>query len=455
MWRVWKTFGVGFNFVGFDRDQLLLMPPSLAEWLPEDHLAWFMIDAVGQLDLSAFYGSYRDDGWGRAAHHPEMMVTLLLYAYSTGVVSSRRIEQACLTDVAFRVITANVRPDHTTIARFRRRHLAALKGLFVQSLRLCAEAGLVRVGLIAVDGTKIAGAASIDSGRSRQFIDDAVDKMMKDAESADLADDASDDDDVPPGVLRGRKARLERFAAAKAVLDERDAAERAVQEAKISDREARNVDEVARTGKRLRGRLPAPFVPDPDARANVTDADTRVMKTKRGFLQGFNAQAAATKDQIVVAAEVTNDQGDVHQLEPVIAAANEALEAAGVDDQIGVVVADAGYLSDANLTTEHGPEVLIATKNRRKHQPEDRPAPRGRIPKSATPRERMDRKLATKRGQRLYRQRSAIIEPVFGQIKHNRGRRTFLLRGLDAVEMEWKLWCATHNLLKLFRTTGV
>ena len=446
--------GVGFNFVAFDRDQLLLMPPSLADWLPDDHLAWFMIEAVKQLDLSAFYGSYRDDGWGRAAHHPEMMVTLLLYAYSTDVVSSRRIEKACQSDVAFRVITANVRPDHTTIARFRRRHLTALKSLFVQSLRLCAEAGLVRVGLVALDGTKIAGAASIDSNRSRQFIEDMVDKMMAEAESADVADDACGDDDVPPGVLRGRRARQERFAAAKAVLDERDAAERAVQESRIRDREARNADEMARTGNKLKGRWPAPFAPDPDARANATDADTRVMKTKRGFLQGFNAQAAATKDQIVVAAEVTNDQSDVHQLEPVIAAVNEALEAAGVDDQIGVVIADAGYLSDANLNAECGAEVLIATKNRRKVRPEDQRSPRGRIPKPATPRERMDRKLATKRGQRLYRQRSAIIEPVFGQIKHNRGQRTFLLRGLDAVDTEWKLWCATHNLLKLFKTAG-
>lgn len=440
-----------FNFVGFDRDQLLLLPPSLSDWLAEDHLAWFVIDAVKQLDLSEFYASYRDDGWGRAAHHPEMMVTLLVYAYSTGVVSSRRIEQGCQSDVAFRVITANVQPDHTTIARFRRRHVEALKDLFVQTLRLCAEAGLVRVGLVALDGTKIAGVASLDSNRSRSFIEDTVEKMFVEAESADEADEASGDDGAPPAAMRGRVARQRRFEAAKAVLDERAATERAVFEAKMSQRQQREHEVLARTGKRMNGRKPDPFTPDPDVRVNVVDADSRVMKTKRGFLQGFNAQAIATEDQIIVAAEVSNDGGDVHQLQPMIQAATESLDKAGVADGVGVVVADAGYLSDANLTIECGPEVLIATRNRRKIPVEQQRARRGRIPQSATPRERMDRKLATKRGQRLYRKRSGMIEPVFGQIKHNRGYNTFILRGLDGVNLEWKLWCTTHNLLKLFR----
>jgi transposase len=440
-----------FNFVGFDRDQQLLLPPSLSEWLAEDHLAWFMIDAVKQLDLSQFYASYRDDGWGRAAHHPEMMVTLLVYAYSTGVMSSRRIEQACQSDIAFRVITANVQPDHTTIARFRRRHVEALKDLFVQTLRLCAEAGLVRVGLVALDGTKIAAAASLDSNRSRSFIDDTVDKMLTDADSADDADDAAGDDNEPPAAMRGRVARQARFQAAKAVLDQREAAERAVFDAKIRDRQARDDEVMARTGHRMNGRKPGPFKPKPNVRVNVVDPDSRVMKTKHRYLQGFNAQAVATEDQIIVAAEVCNDGGDTHQFHPMIQAANDTLTEAGIVDTIGAVVADAGYLHDTNLTITGGPEILIATRNRRKTPVEDQPAPRGRIPKSATPRERMDRKLATKRGRQLYRKRSAMIEPVFGQIKHNRGQRTFLLRGLEGVNLEWKLWCTTHNLLKLFR----
>ena len=443
-----------FNFVAFDRDQMMLLPPSLSEWLAEDHLAWFVIDAVKQLDLAEFYASYRDDGWGRAAHHPEMMVTLLVYAYSMGVVSSRRIELACQSDVAFRVITANVQPDHTTIARFRRRHVEALKDLFVQTLRLCAEAGLVRVGLVALDGTKIAGAASLDSNRSRSFIDDTVEAMFTDAETADQADEAAGDDGLPPAAMRGRAARQARFQAAKAQLDERDAGERAVFDTKIRDRQAREDEVRARTGKRMNGRKPAPFAPDPDARVNVVDPDSRVMKTKRGFLQGFNAQAVATKDQVIIAAEVCNDGGDVHQLQPMLRAASDTLNKAGIADEIGVMVADAGYLSDNNLTLDDGPEVLIATRNRRK-TPVERCAPRGRIPKSATPRERMDRKLSTKRGQQLYRKRSGMIEPVFGQIKHNRGQRTFLLRGLDGVNLEWNLWCTTHNLLKLFRATAM
>jgi len=440
-----------FNFVAFDRDQQLLLPPSLSEWLPEDHLAWFVIDAVKQLDLTEFYASYRDDGWGRAAHHPEMMVTLLVYAYSTGVMSSRRIEQACQSDVAFRVITANVQPDHTTIARFRRRHTEALKDLFVQTLRLCAEAGLVRVGLVALDGTKIAASASIDSNRSRSFIDDTVAAMFTDADAADDADDAAGDDNEPPAAMRGRAARQARFQAAKAQLDQYEAAEREVFDAKIRDWQARDAEVLTRTGHRMNGRRPAPFTPKPDVRVNVVDPDSRVMKTKRGYLQGFNAQAVATADQIIIAAEVSNDGGDTHQFQPMIRAVNDTLGDAGIDDEVGVVVADAGYLSDANLTIEDGPEVLIATRNRRKTPVEDQPAPRGRIPKSATPRERMDRKLSTKRGRQLYRKRSGMIEPVFGQIKHNRGQRRFLLRGLDGVDLEWKLWCTTHNLLKMFR----
>ncbi len=434
---------------------MLLLPPSLSEWLAEDHLAWFVIDAVKQLDLSEFYASYRDDGWGRAAHHPEMMVTLLVYAYSTGVMSSRRIEQGCQSDVAFRVITANVQPDHTTIARFRRRHVEALKDLFVQTLRLCAEAGLVRVGLVALDGTKIAGAASLDSNRSRSFIDDTVAEMFDEAETADQADEAGGDDSDPPATMRGRVARQQRLQAAKAQLDARDAAERGVFEAKMRQRQVREDEVLARTGKQMSGRKPDPFTPDPDARVNVVDPESRVMKTKRGYLQGFNAQAVATEDQIIVAAEVSNDGGDTYQLQPMIAAADDSLDQAGVSDRVGVVVADAGYLSDTNLAIESGPELLIATRNRRKIPVEQQRAPRGRIPKSATPRERMDRKLATKRGQRLYRKRSGMIEPVFGQIKHNRGYQRFLLRGLDGVDLEWKLWCTTHNLLKMFRAATI
>ena len=320
----------------------------------------------------------------------------------------------------------------------------------MQTLRLCAEAGLVRVGLVALDGTKIAAAASLDSNRSRSFIDDTVEAMFTEAETVDQADEASGDDGEPPAAMRGRVARQQRFEDAKAVLDERAAGERAVFDAKIRDRQVREDELLARSGHRMNGRKPGPFQPDPDVRVNVVDPDSRVMKTKRGFLQGFNAQAVATQDQVIIAAEVSNDPADTHQFQPMIRAASDTLNEAGVTEHVGVVVADAGYLHDSNLTITDGPEVLIATRNRRKI-PAEQCAPRGRIPKSATPRQRMDRKLATKRGQQLYRKRSGMIEPVFGQIKHNRAQRQFLLRGLDGVNLEWKLWCTTHNLLKLFR----
>lgn len=429
------------------------MPPSLADWLPEDHLAWFLIDAVEEMDLSAFYADYRLDGWGRAAHHPQMMVTLLLYAYCHGVQSSRRIERACHSDVAFRVITANEQPDHTTVARFRRRHLEALKGLFVQSLRLCAAAGLVRVGLVALDGTKIAAAASLDKNRSRAFIDEQVAEMLAAAEAIDQAEEAAanDDDDESAGMVRGRAARRERLRQAKAVLDTQEQAERAAYEAKMDDRRAREAAHLAATGKRMNGRKPKPFTAHDDARANITDADSRVMSTKRGFLQGYNAQAMATEDQVVVAAEITDEAADVGQLHPMIAAADETLRAAGVTDPVETVVADAGYVSDENLTTDCQPELIIATKNRRRQHAQDTAAPRGRIPAGATARQRMERKLSTKRAQRLYKKRSQMIEPVFGQIKHNRGLDRFVLRGRAGVELEWKLLCSTHNLLKAFR----
>ena len=431
------------------------MPPSLADWLPEDHLAWFLIDAVEEMDLSAFYADYRLDGWGRAAHHPQMMVTLLLYAYCHGVQSSRRIEGACHSDVAFRVITANEQPDHTTIARFRRRHLEALKGLFVQSLRLCAAAGLVRVGLVALDGTKIAAAASLDKNRSRAFIDEQVAEMLAAAEAIDQAEEAAanDDDDESAGMVRGRAARRERLRQAKAVLDAQEQAERAAYEAKMADRRAREAAHLAATGKRMNGRKPKPFTAHDDARANITDADSRVMSTKRGFLQGYNAQAMATEDQVIVAAEITDDATDVGQLHPMIAAADKTLRAAGVTDPVETVVADAGYVSHENLTTDCRSELIIATKNRRRQHAQDAAAPRGRIPAGATARQRMERMLSTKRGQRLYKKRSQMIEPVFGQIKHNRGLDRFVLRGRAGVELEWKLLCGTHNLLKLWRAT--
>lgn len=445
---------VGYNFRTVDRDQALLLPVSLTEWLDENHLAWFVCDAVDQMDLSAFYADYRADGWGRAAHEPSMMVALMLYAYCIGVRSSRAIEKACGSDVAFRVITANQVPDHTTIARFRCRHHEALAAVFTASLRLCAQAGLVNVGRVAVDGTKIGCPAALESNRTREHIDAEVAKMLAEADEADAAEDALFGAEAtgtePPAQLRGATARRARFAQAKAALDAADEQAKKVHQDKLG---ARAAEEKA-SGKKMRGRKPKPPPEATEAKANTSDPDSRIMKTKSGYVQGYNAQAVATEQQIVVAAEVTDEHTDYHQLHPMIAAANQTLDAAGIDAPIGQLLADAGYCSEDNLASlgEGDPDCFIATRNSYRN-PKSRNGSRGPLPKDATLVDRMDRKVTTKSGRAAYRKRQHMIEPVFGQIKDARGARRFMRRGKIAADSEWKLLAATHNLLKLYRHT--
>jgi len=452
---------MGHNFIPCDRDQSYLMPPSLRDWLPEDHLAWFVLDAVGQMDLSAFYSKYRADGWGAAAFEPAMMVSLLLYAYCAGERSSRAIERHCEIDVAFRVVAGNRRPDHATIARFRRKNLAELEGLFVETLRLCAEAGLVKVGLVALDGTRIKANAAFAANRTHEGlakeVEAEVKKMLAEAESTDTEEDrrygSKRGDEMPDG-LRTRKTRLERLRECKARL-EREGAERAAEQQKKIDERARRE---AETGEKIGGRRPnePDDAPDPKARANPTDPESRIMKTAKGYLQGYNAQAAVTEGQVIVAADVTQDASDYAELAPMLAKTAENLEAAGVEEEVKVAVADAGYFSEANVESAapEGPELLIATtKDReRRRALQELPPPRGRIPKGLSERERMERKLRTKRGRELYKKRSRTVEPVFGQVKGARRCDSFLLRGLDGAEGEWKLICGTHNLLKLWRS---
>jgi transposase len=452
---------VSYNFLPCDREQQYLMPPSLREWLPEDHLAWFILDAAGQMDLSAFEAKYRADGWGAAALPPSMMVPLLLYAYSTGVRSSRKIETRCETDVAFRVVAGNRKPDHATIARFRRNNLKELEGLFTQILRLCAEAGLVKVGVVALDGTKIAANAALAANRTHaglvKEIEKEVGKMLAEAESVDAGEDrryGKKRGDELPEDMRTQKTRLQRLRECKERL-EREAEERAAeQQRKIDERAAKE----AETGEKLRGRKPAEPDPRPDgdAKANVTDPESRIMKTRQGYVQGMNAQAAATREQIIVAAEVTQEANDKRQMVPMVEKAAENLDAAGVEEKVGTVLTDAGYYGEAAVeaTTAKGVEVLSATTKDWKQRKalRDAPPPRGRPPADLTPMERMDRKLLTKRGRALYRLRSQTVEPVFGQIKAVRGIDRFLLRGLEGARGEWKLACGTHNLLKLWRS---
>ena len=456
-----KGTDVAYNFIPCDRDQSFLMPPSLRDWLPPDHLVWFVIDAVAQMDLSAFRGKYRADGWGASAFSPDMMVTLLLYAYCTGQRSSRKIETLCERDVAFRIVTGNTKPDHATIARFRRNNLKELEGLFVQILRLCAEAGLVKVGVVALDGTKVAGNAALSANRTHEGLEKEIAreaaKMLAEAESTDAEEDrrhGSKRGDEMPEELRTQKSRIERLRECKERL-EREAAERAAeQQKKIDERAAKE----AETGQMLRGRKPKEPDPEPppEAKANVTDPATRILKTARGYVQGINAQAATTKDQIIVAAEVTQEANDKRQMVPMMEKTAENLEAAGVEEKVGTSLTDAGYYSEdaVEATSATGVEVLCATTKDHKQRKalKDAPPPRGRMPDDISPMERMDRKLLTKRGRALYRLRSQTVEPVFGQIKNVRGIDRFLLRGLDGASGEWKLACGTHNLIKLWRS---
>jgi transposase len=448
---------MGYHFLPCERDQLYLLPPALQDWLPEGDLAWFILDAVAQMNLTAIERSYRADGWGQAAYEPAMMVALLLYAYCLGERSSRRIERLCQRDLAFRVITANQGPDHTTIARFRQTHETALATLFTQVLRLCAEAGLVKVGIVALDGTKLKASAALASNRTVETITAEVSRMLTEAQATDAAEDRQYGpercgDELPEG-LRDRQSRLARLQACQERLTQEAASATAQQQAKIETRQA---EEVA-TGQKKRGRKPkAPeAVADGTAKANVTDPDSRIMKTQAGYVQGYNAQAVVTEGQLIVAAEVTQEANDIKQLHPMLERAQANLRTIAHPQAVGTALADAGYCSEANLLAADpaGPELLMATNKDWKQRTvlREQPGPRGRIPMRLSHRDRMERVLLTTRGRRLYKKRGQTVEPVFGQIKSARGCDRFMRRGTAACDSEWKLLCATHNLLKLWR----
>ena len=447
-----------YNFIPNEREQSLLLPPSLRDWLPEQDLAWFIIDAVSHMNLKPFYSRYRSDGWGNAAYDPEMMVSLLLYAYCLGVCSSREIERRCERDIAFRVITANQRPDHTTLARFRKANEQELSLLFTEVLRLCNEAGLVKVGLVALDGTKVKANASLGTNRTYGWIEEKVQEMLEEAGVKDKEEDKLYGEnrrgDELPEDLQDRKKRLERLKEAKARL-EQEAKEAAAQQAeKIKKRE----EEEKKSGKKKRGRKPKQpeDKPQPESKANMTDPQSRIMKTRTGYVQGYNAQAVVTEDQIIVAADVTQEENDKKQLHPMLEKAQAELMSAGVEDKINTALQDAGYWSEDNMLNAdpEGPELLIATTKdwkQRKALREQGP-PRGRIPNDISIKERMERKLRTKRGWALYKRRGSIVEPIFGQIKDVRRCDRFMRRGHIAVQSEWQLIAATHNLLKLWRS---
>jgi len=450
---------MSYNLIECNREQMYLMPVSLEEWLPEGHLAWFTLDAVEAIDLSKFYLKYRADGWGRAAYEPQMMVSLLLYAYCLGVRSSRQIERACEVDIAFRVITANQKPDYSTICRFRSQNEEELGMLFTQVLRLCAEAGLVRVGLVALDGTKVKANASLSANRTQEHIEAEVRKMLAEARERDEEEDRlfgkeSRGDEIPE-EFKDWRSRLARLKECQEQLAREKEEKVQCQAEKIEKRQA----EEKTMRHKKRGRKPKELTKvmqeEAKAKANVTDPDSRIMKTRVGYIQGYNAQAVVERGQIIIAADVTQEENDVHQLHPMTEKAQQELKAVGVDEGIRRELADAGYWSEGNIVNSSltAPEFLIATTKdwKQRKAMRERGAPRGRIPEQLSVRDRMERKLLTKGGSTLYKLRSQMVEPVFGQIKAVRDCGTFMRRGLKAAQSEWRLICATHNLLKLFR----
>lgn len=440
------------------------MPPDMREWLPADHLAWFLLDVVGQLDLRPFERAYRVDGHGRPAYDPAVMVAVLLYAYCTGVRSSRQIERRCIEDVAFRVLAGGLRPDHVTIARFRSRHSQALAGLLVQSLQLCAQAGLVRLGVVALDGTKMAANASPDRNRTLAAIDRQVQEILAEAEALDAAEDAQNDGDGPhdgqrvpagltdPAARRAQlKAAKERLEAAKDRLQQRAAA----RQARFQERCDRLNAARAAKGQPSRAYRPRKQdeAPQPDATTNLTDPDSKAMSGRNRSVQGYNAQLVTTGEQIVVAAQVCTDANDVNQLVPMLATARDTLRQAGITDPVEAVVADAGYWRAANVngTTPGLPDLYIPVA---RHGRRGKPRKDGRASESRTDAlvEAMTAKLSTPQGQHFLRVRRTTVEPLFGQTKHLRGFTGFVRRGLTATNHEWQLIAATSNLLKLHRS---
>ena len=426
------------TYVPYDPDQQLLLPAALQEWLPDDHLAYFISDVVDQLDLSDITARYEGERRGGPPYHPRMMVKVLLYGYCIGVASSRRIAQRLHEDIAFRVLAANNTPDFRTISDFRKDHLGALSGLFLQVLALCQRAGLVKLGHVALDGTKVRANASRHKAMSYRRMKEKEAQLA--AEVAELLRRAQEVDDEEdrrygqdkrgdelPEELAFREGRLETIREAMAALE---AEAQAAAEAEGKEH---------------------PGVPDDKTQRNFTDAESRIMPGPGGrdFQQAYNCQAVVDHaHQVIVAARATNQSSDKQQAAAMM---QETIDNVGAVPR--EVSADAGYYSAKAVDELYalGVDPFVAPEQTR-HGRVVPPAPRGRIPKRLSPRDRMRRKLQTKRGRQRYALRMETVEPVFGQIKAGRGFRQFLMRGLEKIQGEWSLICTGHNLLKLFRS---
>jgi transposase len=438
------------RFLSYEPGQLLLLPLDLGEWLEEGHLAYFILDVVETLDLSEIYASYDGSRGGRPGFDPRLLVAVLVYGYCVGLTSSRKIEKATYESVPFRVLAANQHPDHATIAEFRRRHLEALAGLFVQVLRLCEKAGLVRLGHVALDGTKVRANASkhkaMSYGRMEEKVRELeaqVADLLAAAEAMDQAEDAehgSRRGDELPEELRFRQQRLEKIRQAKAALEA---------EAQAAAQKLREEKE-AKGGSSEPPAPPEAARPAEKAQRNFTDPDSRIMRdgATKSFEQSYNCQAVVDSEaQVIVAAQVTQQANDKQQVKPLIEQLKVNLEGRTP----GELSADAGYFSEDNVSYLEGQKIdSYVAPGRQKHG--SKPGKSLAALAHATPQERMAAKLQTPAGKRVYSQRKETVEPVFGQIKEARGLRRFLFRGLGSVQAEWSLICATHNLLKLFRS---
>src|ERR1700692_2521865 len=431
---------MGKSYRPYYPDEELLLPPSLREWMPEDHLAYFVSDVIDQLDLSAMDEVYGNEKRGQPPYNPRMMTKLLVYAYCVGVFSSRRIERRLVEDIAVRVLAADNQPNFRTISDFRKIHLNTLEGMFEQVLKIALEAGAMKVGRVALDGTKIKANASKHKAMSYDRMKEKerdlraeVKEMMTQAEAADAEEDERFGDkrgDELPAELARRETRLKAIREAKRALEARAREKAAAEGGDLNQAKPKDKDQY-----------------------NFTDPESRIMKGSDGFIRACNAQAAVEPElQLIVGQTVTAASNDKEQLMPMVEV---------IEQQSGrrpeEILADSGYCSEKNLEAlesaenpEQRIEGYVATE-RQKHGEYKEPCPRGPLPASASQVDRMRRKLKTKPGKAVYAARKAIVEPVFGQIKHARGFRQFLLRGIEKVRGEWSLVCLTHNILKCYR----
>jgi transposase len=452
------------TFRPYQPDQLLLLPPSIQEWLPEDHLARFVSEVVDELDLAAVEDRYSEER-GYPPYHPRMMVKVLVYGYCSGTYASRRLATKLIEDVAYRYLAAGNQPDFRTISDFRKEHGAALAGLFEQVLKLCRKAGLVKLGRVAIDGTKMKANASKHKAMSYgRMVEKERDLKREIAEILERAEamDREDDErygrdrrgDELPEELQHRTSRLKKIREAKAALEAEAKEQAAKDTAAAQARQVERTREEERRGRRFAGkplRVPDPkqAKPAPQAQRNFTDPDSRIQKTPDGYIQGYTAVLAVDQEaQVIVSQHVTPSAPEVHELLPAVDDIRRMLHR-----QPKQVIADAGYWSETNVTglAQRGIDGYIA-RRRAKHNEPSLPPPRGRIPAGLPLAERMQRKLRTKAGRAVYAQRKEIVEPVNGQIKQARGFRQFLRRGVERVGQEWALICTAHNLLKLRAT---